>query len=104
MFKFKQSIKPLFFINISDIEELKEKSFYLACNLNTIALFKLFKLFKIIKIGTTEDIFENKKNLYDIFIKDTNLIAVLNENQKSLLKVNSMDKRRYDNLIKKLRY
>ena len=54
--------------------------------------------------GTTEDIFENKGHLYDIFVKDANLTAVLSENQKSLLKVTSADKKRYDMLMKRLRY
>ena len=54
-------------------------------------------------IGTTEKIMLTKSQLFDIFIDESNLKAVLTENQKSLLKVNSGDKRRYDVLMKKLK-
>jgi len=65
-----------------DIEMLQKEPFYLAC--------------------TSERILLNKENLFDIFIDESNLKAVLNENQKNLLKVNSCDKKRFDQLVKKL--
>lgn len=79
----KQLLKPFFYVSVMDIEMLEKEPFYLAC--------------------TSERILLNKANLFDIFIDESSLKAVLNENQKSLLKVNSCDKKRYDSLMKKLR-
>lgn len=53
--------------------------------------------------GTTERIFENKDYLYDLFVNDSQLNAVLSD-QKNLLKINSSDKKRYDLLLKKITY
>ncbi len=78
----KQYLKPLFYVTVMDIEMLQKEPFYLAC--------------------TSERILLNKENLFDIFIDESNLKAVLNENQKNLLKVNSCDKKRFDQLVKKL--
>ena len=41
--------------------------------------------------------------MFDIYADDSNLKAVLTENQKNLLKVTSGDKKRFDLLIKHLK-
>jgi hypothetical protein len=79
----RQLIKPMFYVHVTDIDELQKEPFYLAC--------------------TTERIFENKETLYDLYVQDAHLKAVLAESQKNLLKVNSTDKKRYDLLFKRLR-
>ena len=54
--------------------------------------------------GTSERIFESKEHLYDLFVNGCEFKAVLADSQKSLLKINSMDKKRYDLLLKKIKY
>jgi hypothetical protein len=78
----KQLIKPFFYVNITDIDELEKQPFYIAC--------------------TTERILEDKKSLFDLFVNETNLQPVLNENLKNLCKINSLDKKRFELLSKKL--
>ncbi len=78
----KQQLKPFFYVNVTDIDQLQDQPFYLAC--------------------TTEKIFESKDHLYDLFVNDSQLNAVLNESQKCLVKVNSSDKKRYESFLKKI--
>jgi hypothetical protein len=78
----RQMLRPYFYVNVTDIESLQEQPFFSAC--------------------TSERIFESKEFLYDLFIKDSELKAVLADSQKNLLKVNSYDKKRYDLLLKKI--
>lgn len=58
----KQQLKPIFYVNVIDIEQLQEQPFYLAC--------------------TTEKIFESKYHLYDLFVNETQLNAALSDCQK----------------------
>ena len=79
----RQHLKPFFYVNVMDIEQLQQQPFYIAC--------------------TTEKIFESKDHLYDLFVNDCQMCAVLNDSQKNLLKINSADKKRYDIFLKKIR-
>lgn len=80
----KQLIKPLFNVAVNDIEQLKNEPFYIACS--------------------SERIYESKRFLYDLYVNGTLMDAVLADSQKSLLKINSADKKRFDLLLNKIRY
>jgi len=67
---------PLFSVNVMDIAQLSSKERYVAC--------------------TTEKIFELKKEVYDAFVDNQNL--VLSESLSSFGKINSADKKRYQQL------
>lgn len=71
--------KPLFYVNITDIETLQDEIFYIAC--------------------TTEKIFESKIHLYDLYIDDHKL-SVSNPALKKLLNSNNSDKTKYNELCK----
>ncbi|XP_069759802.1 DENN domain-containing protein 11 isoform X2 [Narcine bancroftii] len=69
--------KPYFYISVADIETLETEISYVAC--------------------TTEKIFEEKKDLYDIYIDNQN-VKTEHEHLQQLLKVNSADKDKYRKL------
>lgn len=78
----KQLIRPFFYVNVMDIERLQAEPFYIAC--------------------TTEKILLNRNEIFDILSENSSLSSVLVENQKSLLKVSSQDRKRYDSLMRQL--
>jgi len=53
--------------------------------------------------GTTESILLSKEQLFDVSIEDSRMRAVLAENQKSLLRVSSGDKKKFELLMKRLK-
>jgi hypothetical protein len=78
----KQMLKPFFYVSVTDIDQLQQEPFYLAC--------------------TSEKIFENKEFLYDLYVNELQMNAVLADSQRHLLKINSADKKRFDLLLKKI--
>ncbi|XP_062914024.1 DENN domain-containing protein 11 [Mobula hypostoma] len=69
--------KPYFYISVADIETLENEMSYVAC--------------------TTEKIFEEKKDLYDVYIDNQN-VKTDHEHLQQLLKVNNADKDKYRKL------
>ncbi|XP_060695827.1 DENN domain-containing protein 11 isoform X1 [Hemiscyllium ocellatum] len=69
--------KPYFYISVADIETLETEVSYVAC--------------------TTEKIFEEKKDLYDVYVDNQNVKAD-REHLQQLLKINSADKDKYRKL------
>nr|XP_002127536.1 protein LCHN-like [Ciona intestinalis] len=70
--------KPYFYINVADIEDVENELNYIAC--------------------TTERIFREKSRLYDIYV-DNQVIVSTDVQSKDLLKVNKVDKEKYQNLL-----
>ncbi|KAM4618762.1 DENN domain-containing protein 11 [Polymixia lowei] len=70
-------LRPFFYINIADITALETEMSYVAC--------------------TTEKIFEEKKELYDVYVDNQNVKTHRNSLQ-SLLRVNGADKEKYRKL------
>ena len=54
------------------------------------------------KSGTTDKILESKEHLYDLYVNDTQMNAVLADSQKHLLKINHADKKRFDLLLNRI--
>ncbi|XP_078076094.1 DENN domain-containing protein 11 isoform X1 [Mustelus asterias] len=69
--------KPYFYISVADIETLETEVSYVAC--------------------TTEKIFEEKKDLYDVYVDNQN-VKTDREHLQQLLKINSADKDKYRKL------
>lgn len=70
-------LRPFFYINIADITALETELSYVAC--------------------TTEKIFEDKKELYDVYIDNQNVKTHRNSLQP-LLRLNAADKEKYRKL------
>ncbi|POI34962.1 hypothetical protein CIB84_001285, partial [Bambusicola thoracicus] len=69
--------KPFFYVNVADIEMLETEVSYVAC--------------------TTEKIFEQKRDLYDVYVDNQN-VKTHHEHLQPLLKINSADKEKYRRL------
>uniref|UniRef100_A0A4X2L2K2 DENN domain-containing protein 11 n=1 Tax=Vombatus ursinus TaxID=29139 RepID=A0A4X2L2K2_VOMUR len=69
--------KPFFYVNVADIESLEIEVSYVAC--------------------TTEKIFEEKHDLYDVYVDNQN-VKTHHEHLQPLLKLNSADKEKYRRL------
>ncbi|MEE6477758.1 hypothetical protein FKM82_011622 [Ascaphus truei] len=69
--------KPFFYVNVADIGTLDSEISYVAC--------------------TTEKIFEQKQDLYDVYVDNQNVKTHL-EHLQPLLRVNSADKEKYRRL------
>jgi hypothetical protein len=63
----------------------------------------LFNFDLSLTTGTTESILLSKEQLFDVSIEDSRMRAVLAENQKSLLRVSSGDKKKFELLMKRLK-
>ncbi|KAM6945938.1 DENN domain-containing protein 11 [Aplochiton taeniatus] len=70
-------LRPFFYINVADIATLATEVSYVAC--------------------TTEKIFEDKKELYDVYIDNQN-VKTHRDSLQSLLRPNSADKEKYRKL------
>ncbi|XP_029472008.1 protein LCHN isoform X2 [Rhinatrema bivittatum] len=69
--------KPFFYVNVADIETLDTEISYVAC--------------------TTEKIFEDKRDLYDVYVDNQN-VKTHHEHLQPLLKVNNADREKYRGL------
>ncbi|XP_062860702.1 DENN domain-containing protein 11 isoform X2 [Trichomycterus rosablanca] len=69
--------RPFFYINVADITALEKEMSYVAC--------------------TTEKIFEEKKELYDVYIDNQN-VKTHREGLQPLLRINSADREKYRKL------
>ncbi|XP_039625999.1 DENN domain-containing protein 11 [Polypterus senegalus] len=69
--------RPFFYINVADIEALETEVSYVAC--------------------TTEKIFEEKKDLYDIYVDNQN-VKTHHDNLQPLLRINNADRDKYRKL------
>ncbi|XP_038609193.1 DENN domain-containing protein 11 isoform X2 [Tachyglossus aculeatus] len=69
--------KPFFYVNVADIDSLQTQGSYVAC--------------------TTEKIFEEKRDLYDVYVDNQN-VRTHHEHLQPLLKVNGADKEKYRRL------
>lgn len=69
--------KPFFYVNVADIEMLETEVSYVAC--------------------TTEKIFEQKRDLYDVYVDNQN-VKTHHEHLQPLLKINNADKEKYRRL------
>ncbi|XP_070574662.1 DENN domain-containing protein 11-like [Ptychodera flava] len=72
-----KDIKPHFYVNIADIENLQTELAYVAC--------------------TTEKIFEEKKDLYDVYVDNQN-VTTQYQNLQEMLKVNAADRDKMNKL------
>ncbi|XP_066540457.1 DENN domain-containing protein 11 isoform X2 [Hoplias malabaricus] len=70
-------LRPFFYINVADISALETELSYVAC--------------------TTEKIFEEKKELYDVYIDNQN-VKTHRESLQPLLRINSADREKYRKL------
>ncbi|XP_052438137.1 DENN domain-containing protein 11 isoform X1 [Carassius gibelio] len=70
-------LRPFFYINVADISALETEPSYVAC--------------------TTEKIFEEKKELYDVYIDNQN-VKTHRESLQPLLRLNSADREKYRKL------
>ncbi|TRY66400.1 hypothetical protein DNTS_003364 [Danionella cerebrum] len=70
-------LRPFFYINVADITALETELSYVAC--------------------TTEKIFEEKKDLYDVYIDNQN-VKTHRESLQPLLRLNSADREKYRKL------
>uniref|UniRef100_A0A3Q3VKI1 DENN domain-containing protein 11 n=1 Tax=Mola mola TaxID=94237 RepID=A0A3Q3VKI1_MOLML len=70
-------LRPFFYINVADIPALETEMSYVAC--------------------TTEKIFEEKKELYDVYIDNQN-VKTHRSHLQSLLRLNAADKEKYRKL------
>ncbi|KAA0714972.1 Protein LCHN [Triplophysa tibetana] len=70
-------LRPFFYINVADITTLETELSYVAC--------------------TTEKIFEEKKELYDVYIDNQN-VKTHRESLQPLLRLNSADREKYRKL------
>ncbi|XP_033123746.1 DENN domain-containing protein 11-like [Anneissia japonica] len=70
-------VKPQFYINVADIENLESDLSYVAC--------------------TTEKIFLEKKDLYDVYVDNQNLVVQSNT-LKDMLKICPTDKEKFNQL------
>ncbi|KAM3609943.1 uncharacterized protein V6R79_022735 [Siganus canaliculatus] len=70
-------LRPFFYVNIADITALETEMSYVAC--------------------TTEKIFEEKKELYDVYVDNQN-VKTHRTNLQPLLRVNAADKEKYRKL------
>lgn len=70
-------LRPFFYINVADIPALETEMSYVAC--------------------TTEKIFEEKKELYDVYIDNQN-VKTHRESLQPLLRLNGADKEKYRKL------
>ncbi|KAL6030178.1 hypothetical protein STEG23_030431 [Scotinomys teguina] len=69
--------KPFFYVNVADIESLQVEVSYVAC--------------------TTEKIFEEKRELYDVYVDNQN-VKTHHDHLQPLLKINSADREKYRRL------
>ncbi|XP_013360374.1 PREDICTED: protein LCHN [Chinchilla lanigera] len=69
--------KPFFYVNVADIESLEVEVSYVAC--------------------TTEKIFEEKRELYDVYVDNQN-VKTHHDHLQPLLKINSADREKYRRL------
>ncbi|KAE8613281.1 hypothetical protein XENTR_v10007653 [Xenopus tropicalis] len=69
--------KPFFYVSVADIQTLDAEGSYVAC--------------------TTEKIFEQKQDLYDVYVDNQN-VKTHREHLQPLLRVNSSDKEKYRRL------
>uniref|UniRef100_G1TDX9 DENN domain-containing protein 11 n=1 Tax=Oryctolagus cuniculus TaxID=9986 RepID=G1TDX9_RABIT len=69
--------KPFFYVNVADIESLEVEVSYVAC--------------------TTEKIFEEKRELYDVYVDNQN-VRTHHDHLQPLLKLNSADREKYRRL------
>ncbi|ELW68858.1 Protein LCHN [Tupaia chinensis] len=69
--------KPFFYVNVADIESLEVEVSYVAC--------------------TTEKIFEEKRELYDVYVDNQN-VKTHHDRLQPLLKINSADREKYRRL------
>ncbi|XP_027429540.1 DENN domain-containing protein 11 isoform X2 [Zalophus californianus] len=69
--------KPFFYVNVADIESLEVEVSYVAC--------------------TTEKIFEEKRELYDVYVDNQN-VKTHHDHLQPLLKINSADREKYQRL------
>ncbi|KAM5190113.1 DENN domain-containing protein 11 isoform 2-T2 [Callospermophilus lateralis] len=69
--------KPFFYVNVADIESLEVEVSYVAC--------------------TTEKIFEEKRELYDVYVDNQN-VKTHHGHLQPLLKINSADREKYRRL------
>ncbi|CAF98864.1 unnamed protein product, partial [Tetraodon nigroviridis] len=70
-------LRPFFYINVADIAALQTETSYVAC--------------------TTEKIFEEKKDLYDVYVDNQN-VKTHRSHLQSLLRLNAADREKYGKL------
>lgn len=108
--------RPFFYVNVADISALENELSYVACKwmLETCLTFvisplkegivRLFGLTqqRVIRcvflcLGTTEKIFEEKKDLYDVYVDNQN-VKTYRDGLKPLLRLSTADREKYRKL------
>ena len=105
---FETGTNPLFFTNIFDIPKLAMEHKYIACKCislypRCVEYFSLDHLvimlthFACLLLGTTEKIFENKTDLFDVYVDKQNIKC--QPYLSPLQHANSYDRNRYNRLL-----
>ncbi|KAJ0012508.1 hypothetical protein NQD34_016842 [Periophthalmus magnuspinnatus] len=94
--------RPFFYVNVADISALENELSYVACKktgIFTLAanIWRRHKLSWFVLLGTTEKIFEEKKDLYDVYVDNQN-VKTYREGLKPLLRLSAADKDKYHKL------
>lgn len=100
--------RPFFYVNVADISALENELSYVACEPTLeicgkfwIVLLHLFHTGSITIVvlcpGTTEKIFEEKKDLYDVYVDNQN-VKTYRDGLKPLLRLSSADREKYRKL------
>lgn len=118
--------KPFFYVNVADIESLEVEVSYVACEYGALPLLSLcpnpffseigsWTLGSVVRLGwlslcslgvtslilgstgTTEKIFEEKQELYDVYVDNQN-VKTHHDHLQPLLKINSADREKYRRL------
>lgn len=94
--------RPFFYINVADIGALENELSYVACKL-LLTWFAWFcgllmePLSVFATAGTTEKIFEEKKDLYDVYVDNQN-VKTCRDGLKPLLRLSAADREKYRKL------
>ena len=111
--------RPFFYVNVADISALENELSYVACEWirETRSICLLDKTFIIstsisriwnltdpvcvcvccVRVGTTEKIFEEKKDLYDVYVDNQN-VKTYRDGLKPLLRLSNADREKYRKL------
>lgn len=97
--------RPFFYVNVADINALENELSYVACKSMwglTLLIHAVYVLNTLISeffvyLGTTEKIFEEKKDLYDVYVDNQN-VKTYREGLKPLLRLSAADKEKYHKL------
>lgn len=95
--------RPFFYVNVADISALENELSYVACKRTLVSytssadMISLYLISKSVFLGTTEKIFEEKKDLYDVYVDNQN-VKTYRDGLKPLLRLSTADREKYRKL------